>query len=264
MPNEGAMAQISRPVQIAFIAIVLIAGVWLFALRGHSSSSEPSPATAPQPAAKAAAQSSTGPTAPGVAGLTKDVEKAKGAVKVSEANAKELEHRSAQASGGTAAAPAGKAAAPTSHAAAPAAKSHTTTAAGAVTTHSSAPASSAASSSGASSGHGLLPAPPRQLAVEAAIRDGNVAMILFWNSKAADDRATHSAMRTLVKSGHRHVVAFQATGQEVATFGAVTRGVQVYGTPTLLVVGKSGQAQVLTGLTDAYAIEQAISEARKP
>ena len=33
------MAQISRPFQIGLVAVVALAGVWLFALHGHSSSS---------------------------------------------------------------------------------------------------------------------------------------------------------------------------------------------------------------------------------
>ena len=36
----------------------------------------------------------------------------------------------------------------------------------------------------------------------------------------------------------------------------------MYGTPTILVVAKSGKTTVLTGLTDYYSIEQAIDETR--
>jgi hypothetical protein len=51
-----------------------------------------------------------------------------------------------------------------------------------------------------------------------------------------------------------------ASPHEVASFGSITRGVQVYGTPTLLVVNGKGQTTTLTGLQDAYAIKQAIRE----
>ena len=37
---------------------------------------------------------------------------------------------------------------------------------------------------------------------------------------------------------------------------------QVNGTPTLLIVNRHGQVRTLTGLTDAYSMEQAIDEAR--
>jgi hypothetical protein len=56
--------------------------------------------------------------------------------------------------------------------------------------------------------------------------------------------------------------AFRATAGEVSSFGSITRGVQVSGTPTLLVVNKQGHTTVLTGLQDAFSIEQAIEEAR--
>jgi protein-disulfide isomerase len=36
----------------------------------------------------------------------------------------------------------------------------------------------------------------------------------------------------------------------------------VYGTPTILVVNKKGSVRTITGLTDAYSIEQTIDEAR--
>ena len=58
------------------------------------------------------------------------------------------------------------------------------------------------------------------------------------------------------------VAAFEARAKEVTSFGTITRGVQVYGTPTLLVLNKKGQVRTITGLTDAYAIEQTIDEAR--
>src|SRR2546429_9514085 len=64
MPKEGKMAQFSRPFQIAFVAVALFAGVWLAALRGHSSgggSAAPSPATPtpPPPGSRKAAPASS-------------------------------------------------------------------------------------------------------------------------------------------------------------------------------------------------------------
>ena len=46
----------------------------------------------------------------------------------------------------------------------------------------------------------------------------------------------------------------EASAKEVASFGSVTRGVQVYGTPTILIVNKHGQTTTLTGLQDAFSI----------
>ena len=76
-----------------------------------------------------------------------------------------------------------------------------------------------------------------------------------WNS------SVQRALKPLVKSGKKISVQEVAPGQ-VAAFGSVTRGVQVYGTPTILIVNKHGQTTTLTGLQDTYSIQQAIAEAR--
>jgi hypothetical protein len=65
-----------------------------------------------------------------------------------------------------------------------------------------------------------------------------------------------------MRSRSRNVAVQVASSHEAAAFGTITRGIQVYGTPTVLVVGSKGQTTTLTGLQDAYAIEQAIQDAR--
>ena len=37
------------------------------------------------------------------------------------------------------------------------------------------------------------------------------------------------------------VKVFESSANEVASYGAITRGIQVYGTPTILVVDKHGK-----------------------
>lgn len=121
--------------------------------------------------------------------------------------------------------------------------------------------------------------------MEAALGQGKIALVLFWNREGADDVAVHEELR-LLEAVH-HVIApvaglpavrralkrdglelggkiavFEATSKQVSDFGAFTRGVQIYGTPTLLVINRKGQTTMLTGLTDAYSIEQAVDEAR--
>ncbi len=257
------MANISRPFQIALIGVVVLAGVWLFALHGSgsssSSSSSSTPASTPAPTASSSSQKAGAPSpvyhgsAPGVAGLTSAVAKAHGAVATSQANEKQLEARSAAASGNSPTAnstPApSKPAKPATRstggtAAAPAVKSRTAPKTPSVT-HG---ASSRASAS-------------RQRQVEAKIAAGNVVLVLFWNKKGADDRADLAAVRSFAR-GHAKVAVEVASGHEVAAFGTITRGVQIYGTPTVLAVGRSGKAIVVTGLTDPFSLSQAITQAR--
>lgn len=296
MPKLGRMDQISRPFQIALVAVCLFAGVWFFALRGRSTStstgasgstpvatasspsvSKPassSPASSSSTAsvtARAKAEAKTGHIyhgpIPGLEGLTRDIARAHGAV---------------AAVGATPSAPAATHASSSANTA-----THTSTAA----THTSGARSAPAVSTStikrapirARSGAGRTPA--RQVLVEDALHEGKIAVILFWNPKGTDDAIVNDelklleAVHHLIKSQPRtpqlrkeleasglelekRFAAFVSTAGQVASYGSITRGVQVYGTPTVLIVNKSGQTTVLTGLQDAFSIEQAIDEAR--
>lgn len=250
------MAQISRPFQIALAAVALLGIVWIVALHRPGGSSSSAKSSAEQEVAAASKSSSSGSgasgasgayhgSAPGVAGLTNDIAKAHGAVATSQANAKQLEAKSAQASssatpttGASTGAASAASPAKTATAAAPKATVRVTH----VAVHSTAAITAA-----------------RQHLVEAALHSGHVVVLLFWNPKGADDVAVERAVNQLAHSDHSVVAIFSAADQ-VATFGTITRGVQVYGTPTVLIVAKSGKTQTLTGLQDAYAMRQAISQ----
>jgi hypothetical protein len=286
------MSQISRPFQIALAAVALLALVWVAALHRPSSgssqapSSAESPARAVAPAGKPATSPSSGSggstgaggssvyhgSAPGVAGLSKAIAKAHGAVATSEQSAQQLQQKSEQASsnapersasaGGTPA-PATKtsshAAPKTSSHAAPKASSH---AAPRTSSH-AAPRTSSQSAAKAKPGSPASAAMPRQQVVERELAHGDVVALLFWSRKGSDDNAVHSALYQLARS-ERSLAVHAAHAKEVASFGTITRGIQVYGTPTLLLVGKHGRTLVLTGLQDAFAIRQAVSEVRHP
>ncbi|HEY7836648.1 MAG TPA: hypothetical protein VIB59_04220 [Solirubrobacteraceae bacterium] len=260
------MAQLSRPYQIGLVAVAVLAAAWLLLLQGHhsspsesnSSSASASPtrtvhaASTPAPAkahAHGNAGSATGGgSASSLGGLGHAIEKAHGAVGTSQKNAKELESKSAQASrpnssSSSAAAVAGAGAA----------------------THpqSAAPTISKAAPKSSPSTRGTVRATVavRQHAVEAQLAQGKIALIFFWNPKGADDRAVNRSLAEL--PGKLRIAVDRARANAVATFGTITRGVQVYGTPTLLVVNKKGEVTTLTGLQDPYTIAQAIVEARR-
>ena len=246
------MAQISRPFQIALAAVVLIGGVWLFALQGDSSSkSSSSQPAASSPSGSGAGSSSPasadaetgGTTAPGVSGLSRAIAKAHGAVTTSEQNARQLQQKSDAASSSS---------------------NQTSESASAQTP---APAKATQSTPARTA-----PAPTKpnrvavlatkQKTVESKLRAGDVVVLLFWDHKGADDIAVHNAVRGLAHGNHK-IAVYQSSSKQVAAYGTVTRGVQVLGTPTVLVVGRHGKTKTLTGLTDRYALRQAISEARK-
>ena len=278
------MAQLSRPYQVALVAIVLLAAIWLLALRGHSSGGGESASTpAPKPRTSTSPGAPYTPykgSAPGVAGLTRAIQKAHGAVAQSERNAKQLEEKSGQASGSSAgqAKPSGLTSAKRS-ARTPAAASKRVgekhkAAARHVTRHRV--PTRAANTSGLPAG---------QVMVERELKRGFTAAILFWNPAAADDVAVRGALRRLL-AAQRHdpsarragrelgdgsvvleprgpeerIALHEATAGQVASYGSFTRAVQVYQTPTLLLVNPRGRAIVLTGFTDAFSIEQALDE----
>jgi hypothetical protein len=290
MPKRGGMDQISRPFQIALVAVCLFAGVWFFALRGHSSTTSGATTTpvttasapaASKPASSSATSSSStaavtakakaeakaghiyhGPV-PGLEGLTRDIARAHGAVAA------------------TGEAPT------TSHAPA---STHSSSSTPAIAQHpakTSVPAASTPAVKSqpikAKSGAGRSPA--RQVLVEDALHEGKIAVILFWNPKGVDDTIVNYELKLLEAVHHlikaqprtpqlrkeleasgleleKRFAAFVSTASQVASYGSITRGVQVYGTPTVLIVSKSGKTMVLTGLQDAFSIEQAIDEAR--
>ncbi len=98
--------------------------------------------------------------------------------------------------------------------------------------------------------------------VTADLEHGKTVMLLFWNPRASNDVTVHQQVGVVAhKLGHS-VAAFSARARQVGQFGSITRDVQVYQTPTLLIVNPKRQVTTVTGLTDVYALEQTIREAR--
>ncbi|HEV3033863.1 MAG TPA: hypothetical protein VGX72_03645 [Solirubrobacteraceae bacterium] len=286
MPKLEEMAQLSRPFQIALVGVCLFAGVWFFALQGRSTSTSTG-GSASAPAVTASAPSVSKPTTstseaavvarakvaattghiyhgpvPGLEGLTRDIARA---------------HRAVAAVGASPSAPTSSA-------------THTTSSTTATAQHPASTSTAVAPRTTvkhqpikAKSGAGRTPA--RQVLVEHALHEGKIAVILFWNPKGTDDAIVSSELKLLEAVHHlirplahtpqlrralkasgleleKRFAAFFSPSSQVASYGSITRGVQVYMTPTLLVINKRGQTTALTGLQDAFSIEQAIDEAR--
>ncbi len=259
------MSQLSRPYQIGLLAMGLLVAVWFVALRGHSPSSSPSspavasapaPSPAPPPENAGAPSSVYKGSAPGVAGLTRAIAKAHGAVAASQQNAKKLQEQSAQASGSTATG----SAAGTSTAGSPAKSSSKS--------KGLAPSGKASPNGASSPTTGVSKAPAKQALVEGELKQGRTVILLFWSPKGADDvvvrqqlQALQALRHTFGFSGNRSIAVHVARANEVASFGTITRAVQIYQTPTLVIIAPNGKAKTLTGLWDGYSIQQAILEA---
>jgi cytoskeletal protein RodZ len=289
MPKHEAMAQISRPFQIVVVVFLVFACVWLFALQGRSStptSSSSAPVvSATTPAASApstAASSASSATAkakpkrasthvhhgpvPGLEGLTRDISRAHHAVGVSEGRTQRIENKSAQVAGEATPKSSTSSHTPTHTSAATAPVTKASTHASSKTSgKTSSKTSSKTSTSAAHKRASTLAATlSGQRTVDAELAKGEIVLLLFWNPKGTEDVAVQQAVRqvqTADRSSRQRVAVQEAMASHVASFGSVTRGVQVYATPTLFVINKAGHAIVLTGLQDAFSIQQTIDEA---
>ena len=262
------MAQVSRPFQIALGAVVLLALVWMMALRGHvSNPSEPAPsspsASVPVPNATSQAKAAAAPTpvyhgaAPGVEGLTRAIAKAHGAVATSQQNAQQLQSKSGVASGESQA----SASAPTGVAvkgATGATATQKSIEAAALARKTAAHARSRGSSS--SKTHNGRTA--QQMAVERELAQGKTVMLVFWNPKSTVDQEVQAQAGALAGSSKGTVTVHAALANQVGRFGRITEVAHVYQTPTILIVNRHGLVSTLTGLTDVFALEQALREAR--
>jgi hypothetical protein len=260
MPKEEAMTNISRPFQIALAALVLFIAVWFLALRGHSggessSSSSPTSASA-SPASPSASQSTPGGgtpaskggvyrgSAPGVEGLSRAIQKARGAVAQSQQSANQK--GSAQSSSG---------------AQKQNAQTHTSQSQGAKQTQTQQKQSHQAQNSQQSKAAGGVPA--MQTVVEGELKHGKVVAVLFWNPKGSVDATVRRELRAAGHAQHGKLAVHVARSNQVGSFGSFTHTVQVYSTPTILLINTKGSTSSLTGLTDAFSIGQAIKEVKR-
>jgi hypothetical protein len=283
------MAQLSRPFQILLAATVLFALVWFVALRPHSTSTSSTPvASTPvsTPASTAVASSKVyHGAAPGVEGLTRDINRAHGNVAASQSQAQKAASASGETTGqGPSVTASSTTAAVTSHKQPDASPSTTVTSTTKSTTvvhgkHAAAvPAGTVTKSSvivTKSSKHGapshsvtvtktsVNAAPAQQVAVEKQLKQGKVVLVLFWNPKGSDDVAVHKELQAVEKQQGGKIAVHYALANQAGSFGSITKAIQVYQTPTILLVNEKGLTTTLTGFTDAFSIEQTIGEARE-
>jgi hypothetical protein len=256
------VTQVSRPFQIALLAVALLGLVWAVALHGHAPASKESTGTAPAPAApsaqgqaKAAAKATPiyHGAAPGVEGLTRAIAKAHGAVATSQQNAQELQQHSREASQEAASSPSTGAAAHPS-----AAQS-----AAAVRAHQAALEARRAKARHAAAAKRAAARPAAQVAVEHEVAQGKTVLLLFWDSKSSVSREVRVETQAMVSSSKGRLALHVAAPNQVGEFGSVTEVVHVYQTPTILIVNRRGVVSTLTGLTDTFALKQLVHEAQR-
>jgi len=259
------MQQISRPLQIALIAILGIAMLWLVALRGHGGAPGSSTsASVPAPIHRATHTTSNPPThlthvyhgpAPGVEGLTRDVQKAHRAVKEAENSSGSPEGSSTKSSNSA------KTPASTSTASKSPANSAQAVAPKHSTSTQSSTSSSTSTSTHTSSEPGISAVATE---VEHEISHGKTVLLFFWNPKSLEDKAVHKQLTVAAHQLGSKVVIHAASAGQIGMFGQVTQDIHVNQTPTILIINDHRLVTTVSGLTDAFSIKQAVSEAEQP
>jgi hypothetical protein len=229
--DNAGVDQVSRPMQIALVAVVLLAGIWFTVLRPKADTGSPAPVAA-QPA----------PVAPGVKGLTSAVDKAKGAAATSDAANARIQAATGARSAAAATPSATKAAPATSAAKAKAV---------APGKKAAAPVKKAAAKTADDPSHVLLN----------FLTKGKTVVLLF-HGDGADDQAARTAVHQVALDDKRVVAAYSDISR-VGLYQAITSGVTVQTAPTVLVIGTDRKAVSLTGYVDAGVIEQAVGDARR-
>ena len=95
--------------------------------------------------------------------------------------------------------------------------------------------------------------------VKHALDAHKVVVILFWNRRGVDDR---SVKKSLDRLPHRKSVAtFTDKVGNLSRYTRVTAAASVTTTPSLVIVNRKGQAEVVTGYLDRQTVGQYVRNA---
>jgi hypothetical protein len=217
------MSQISPPVRILLVGCVLFLAAWMTVLKPKSPEA-PAPApTAATPRVEAGGEQA------GTA-LGKAVESANNASKAQGAANARHGDESQSAPSTTSSAPA--------------------------TAAEKKPAGSPAAAKTSDAETAGLPLP-----VAKAVAEKKILVMLFWNPKAADDRAVRREMRSVGSRHRKDVFVHIADVKNISRYAPVTRGANVEQSPSVVVVGRDRQATLLEGYSDRETIRQAVYDA---
>ena len=96
--------------------------------------------------------------------------------------------------------------------------------------------------------------------VEAALAARKAVVLLFYSARSSDDRAVRREVAGVRRRGGR-VVVMAASIRGVSRFNAITRGVPILQSPTVVVIGPSRRARARSGFVDRTEIDQLVAAA---
>jgi hypothetical protein len=92
-----------------------------------------------------------------------------------------------------------------------------------------------------------------------ALDRNHAVVLLFWDRRASDDAAVRRAVTAVDRRGGRAVVK-AAPIRDVGRYRAITHGVQVLDSPTVLVIAPGRTARPIVGLTTTDELDQAVGD----
>ena len=237
-PTRTDVDQVSLPMRIALLAVLAFAGLWFVALRPKAADPAPVAPVAQQPAKPAG-------------GLTGAPDKAKDAVaKANGSSAKAEAAAKATADAKPAAAKAPATAKPKAAKPAKAVEAVPTIV----------PVGQAATP-----GAGTAKKRVESVKVKRVLADleaKKVVVLLFWDRRSSDDREVFRA----VEASDRHdgkVSVRAAPIQKLGDYDAVTKGLPIAASPSVVVIDRQKRATVITGLTVTAEVNAAVKRALK-
>jgi hypothetical protein len=95
--------------------------------------------------------------------------------------------------------------------------------------------------------------------VKHALDARKVVVILFWNRRGVDDRSVKKSVDRL--SHGRHVAVFSDSVRHLSHYTRITAAASVGTTPSLVIVNRKGQAEVVNGYVDRQTLGQYVRNA---
>jgi hypothetical protein len=100
-----------------------------------------------------------------------------------------------------------------------------------------------------------LPAP-----VKRALDAHKVVVILFWNRRSVDDRSVKASLDALPRRKGK-VAVFSDRVERLSRYTRITTAASISTTPSLVVVSRKGQAEVINGYLDRQTLGQYVQNA---
>ena len=106
-----------------------------------------------------------------------------------------------------------------------------------------------------------VPRTNSHLKAERAVADHKKVVIFFQNPRALDDKAVADSVRSLDRRT-KNVVVLSDDLRNVDNYGKLLENLGVNQAPAIVVIGRSGKAQLVEGYVDSTSLVQVVADAR--